>query len=151
MFWFRLSKKTNLARLVHRFLSIKYGIQIPLGTEIGGGFYIGHAVGIIVNKTAKIGRNVNISQFTTIGSNNGKAAEIGDGVYIGPGVCIVEDVKIGTNASIGAGSIVVKDIPCNATAAGNPARVLNFNNPGRFIKNRAYELSCSRQGRLSKN
>lgn len=41
--------------------------------------------------------------------------------------------------TIGAGSVVTKDIPDNATAAGNYAKVLNFNNPGRFIKNRFEE------------
>ena len=80
-----------------------------------------------------IGNNCNLSQFTTIGSNDGKAATIGDNVYIGPGVCVVEDVTIGSNATIGAGSVVTKDIPANATAAGNYAKVLNFNNPGRYI------------------
>ena len=71
--------------------------------------------------------------------NEGKAAVIGDNVYIGPNTCIVEDVCIGDNATIGAGSVVTKDIPSNATAAGNYAKVLNFNNPGRYIQNRYLE------------
>lgn len=69
-------------------------------------------------------------------SNEGRAAVIGDNVYIGPNTCIVEDVNIGNNATIGAGSVVTKDIPSNATAAGNYAKVLNFNNPGRYVENR---------------
>lgn len=83
-----------------------------------------------------IGNNCNLSQFVTIGSNEGKAATIGNNVYIGPNVCIVENVKIGDNVTIGAGSIVTKDIPNNATVAGNYAKVLNYNNPGRYIKNK---------------
>ena len=79
---------------------------------------------------------MNLSQFTTIGSNEGKAAHIGNNVYIGPSVCIVENVKIGNNTTIGAGSVVTKDIPNNATAVGNYAKVINYNNPGRFILNR---------------
>ena len=51
-------------------------------------------------------------------------------------LCIVEDVKIGSNVTIGAGSIVTKDIPDNATVAGNYAKVLNYRNPGRFVHNR---------------
>lgn len=77
-----------------------------------------------------------MSQFTTIGSNTGSAAVIGDNTYIGPNVCIVEHVHIGKNVTIGAGSVVTKDIPDNATAAGNYAKVLNYHNPGRFVKNR---------------
>lgn len=37
--------------------------------------------------------------------------------------------------TIGAGSVVTKDIPSNATAVGNYAKVINYNNPGRFINN----------------
>ena len=92
--------------------------------------------GVVCNPTAVIGSNCNLSQWVTIGSNKGCSALIGDNVYIGPGVCIVEDVKIGNNVTIGAGSVVTKDIPSNATAAGNYARVLNYRNPGRYVKNR---------------
>ena len=33
-------------------------------------------------------------------------------------------VKIGSNVVIGAGSIVVKDIPDNSVAVGNPCKVI---------------------------
>ena len=90
-----------------------------------------------MNSSATIGNNCNLSQFTTIGANGGaKAATIGDNVYIGPGVCCVDSVVIGNNATIGAGSVVTKDIPEDATAVGNYARVINYNNPGRYVKNR---------------
>ena len=111
-------------------------IQIPYTCKIGYGLYIGHGGPVIVNPTAVIGDNCNLSQFTTIGSNEGNAAIIGNNVYVDPNVCIVENVHIGNNVTIGAGSVVTKNIPDNATIAGNYARVLNFNNPGRYIGNR---------------
>jgi len=139
-FWLRLCSIKNmfyiLARIMHRKYMRKYGLQIFPATKIGYGLYIGHGVRIIVSPTAKIGNNCNMSQFTTIGSNHNKAAIIGDNVYIGPSVCIVENVKIGNNASIWAGAVVVKDVPENATVAGVPAKVLNYNNPGRYVNNR---------------
>lgn len=98
--------------------------------------YIGHGGPIVVSPTAIIGNNVNLSQFTTIGSNEGKAAVIGDNVYIGPNVCVVENVVIGDNVTIGAGSVVTKSIPKNATVVGNYAKVINYNNPGRYVNNR---------------
>ena len=45
-------------------------------------------------------------------------------------------LTIGDNVTIGAGSVVTKDIPDNATAAGNYAKVLSYKDPGRYIKNR---------------
>ncbi|WP_322741361.1 LbetaH domain-containing protein [Leuconostoc mesenteroides] len=49
---------------------------------------------------------------------------------------MVEGVLIGDNATIGSGSVVKKDIPANATAAGDYAKVLNYNHPGRYINNK---------------
>lgn len=139
-YWLRLTRSSNffvsiIARYMHEHLSIKYQIQIPRIAEIGPGLYLGHATGIIVSPSVKIGKNCNLSQFVNIGSNHGQAAEIGDNVYIAPGVCIVENVKIGNNVTIGAGSVVVKDIPDNSTAVGNPCRVVNKRDPGRYILN----------------
>lgn len=114
----------------------RHHIVLPPGTKVGYGLYIGHGGPIVVNDSAVIGNNVNLSQFTTIGSNHGKAAVIGDNVYVGPGVSIVEDVTIGNNVTIGAGSVVTKSIPDNATAVGNYAKVINYNNPGRYVSRR---------------
>lgn len=136
---FRLSASNGFEKVLGvvlwMFNRSKKTIQIPRGTKIGYGLYIGHGGPVIVNRTAVIGNNCNLSQFSTIGSNEGAAAVIGDNVYIGPNVCIVENVHIGNNVTIGAGSVVTKDIPDNATAAGNYAKVLNYNNPGRYICN----------------
>jgi serine O-acetyltransferase len=139
-FWLRLCAKKNIfyiiARIMHRKYKMKYGLHISPQIKIGHGLYIGHGIGIIMNPTVRIGNNCNLGQFTTIGSNHNKAAVIGDNVYIGPSVCIVEDVIIGNNVTIGAGAVVTKDIPENATVAGVPAKILNYNNPGRYINNR---------------
>lgn len=81
-------------------------IQIARTTQIGYGLYISHGGPVVINPSTIIGNNCNLSQFVTIGSNEGKAAIIGDNVYIGPSCCIVEDVVIGNNVTIGAGSVV---------------------------------------------
>ena len=101
--------------------------------------YIGHGVGIIINGGTVIGNNVNVSQFLSIGTNKRTPAVIGDNVYIGPHVSIVEDVHIGNNATIAAGAVVVKDVPENATVGGVPAKVLNYESAGRCV-NRRYKI-----------
>jgi serine O-acetyltransferase len=79
-------------------------------------------VGIVINSGTVIGQNCNISHFLSIGTNHQTPATIGDNVYIGPHVSIVEDVHIGNNVKIGAGCVVTKDIPAHATAVGVPNR-----------------------------
>lgn len=137
---FRLCNSRGIEKYVGYFLWLtnrtKKVIKLPRKTKVGYGLYIGHGGPIVVAPTTIIGNNCNLSQFTTIGSNEGHAAIVGDNTYIGPNVCIVENVSIGKNVTIGAGSVVTKDIPDNATAVGNYAKVINYNSPGRYVKNR---------------
>lgn len=128
-FWLRLAHKKSwiypLAVLMHKRLSVKYSLQIHRSCEIGYGLYLGHAICMVVNGGTVIGNNVNLSQFLNIGTNKGTPATIGDNVYIGPQVCIVEDVHIGDNSCVGAGAVVVKDVPAGATVGGVPAKVIS--------------------------
>lgn len=139
-FWMRMAGPKGLLRFIakrmHRHYTIKYGIQIPYNTKVGYGFYIGHGVGIVINGGTTIGNNVNVSQFLSIGTNKRTPATIGDNVYIGPNVCIIEDVKIGSNTTIAAGAVVIKDIPNNSTAAGCPAKVIGENKHPEYVHNR---------------
>lgn len=52
-----------------------------------------------------------------------KGTVIGEGAKIGGNVTIRPRVKIGKGAMIGSGAVVTRDIPDNALAYGNPARV----------------------------
>lgn len=56
----------------------------------------------------------------------GKEVTIGDNVWIGGNTVICPGVNIGSNVIIGAGSVVTKDIPDWAVAAGNPCKVLRM-------------------------
>ena len=51
---------------------------------------------------------------------------IGDEAWIGTGAIVLSGVSIGKGAVIGAGSVVTKDIPDNAIAVGNPARIVKY-------------------------
>lgn len=67
---------------------------------------------------------------------NTQAVRIGNNVWLGENAIICKGVTIGDNAIIGAGSIVIKDIPANAIAAGNPATVIKYLDPAKPIKTR---------------
>lgn len=49
---------------------------------------------------------------------------IEDNVWIGGNVSICPGVRIGANSVIGAGSVVIKDVPPNTIAAGNPCKAI---------------------------
>lgn len=51
--------------------------------------------------------------------------EIGNNVFIGIQSIILPGIKIGDNVIVGAGSVVTKDLPSNATYAGNPAKEIS--------------------------
>ena len=137
-FWARVSafEKGYLykfSRLCLRHYRLTYGISFN-SRRVGYGLFIGHEY-LRVTANAIIGNNINLSHFMTIGSNTKHGAIIGNNVYIGPSVCIVEGVNIGSNTTIGAGTIVVKDLKPNSTYVGNPARRVGENKHPEYIRN----------------
>ena len=94
---------------------------------IGPGAYLAHPFSSDLNAKS-IGENFSCRNNTTIGNkydgDNIHRAVIGDNVTLGVNVTIIGPVHIGNNVTIGAGSVVVKDIPDNSVAVGNPAKVI---------------------------
>ena len=85
------------------------------GITIGDGCLIGHNVIITtLNHVEEPSQRQSILP---------KSVTIGKNVWIGANVTIVPGITIGDNAIIGAGSVVVKDIPANTVAVGNPCKV----------------------------
>ena len=59
-----------------------------------------------------------------------RPVRIGDDVWIGMRAMILPGVTIGSHAVVGAGSVVTRDVPEWAVAAGNPARVVRYRRAG---------------------
>ena len=49
---------------------------------------------------------------------------------MGAGAKVIGDVTVGDNAKIGAGSVVVTNVPPNATVVGVPGHIVAFADPG---------------------
>jgi maltose O-acetyltransferase len=54
---------------------------------------------------------------------------IADNVWLGGGVIVCPGVTIGENTVVGAGAVVIRDLPANVVAVGNPARVVRHLTP----------------------
>lgn len=111
-----------------------YGYNI----KIGENFFANHNTVILDGAKVTFGDNVFIAPdcgFYTAGHpidserrNQGYEyaypITVGDNVWIGAGVHVMPGVTIGSNVVIGGGSVVVKDIPSDSVAAGNPCKVI---------------------------
>lgn len=58
--------------------------------------------------------------------DHGHGIKVGENVFINYGTTMLDEgwITIGDRSVIGAGSVVVKDIPADSMAVGNPARVI---------------------------
>ena len=136
--------------IIRRILSIflyltqkKYGLEIPLGTQIDKGLYIGHAYNITINQHAKLGNNINIHKGVTIGQENrGKrkgTPTIGNFVWIGVNATIVGKISVGNDVLIAPNSFVNIDIPSHSIVIGNPCKIIPCNNATAFYINKVVE------------
>lgn len=127
---FRRGKKTpsqlEIINLQERGLTIGQNVDIfseyPFDSLYPGLISIGDYVTISSN--VKILAHDASMGYVTGGSCKIGIVEIGNHVFIGHGVTILCNVRIGDYAIIGAGSVVTQDVPSCCVYAGNPARFI---------------------------
>jgi serine O-acetyltransferase len=130
MMWFRfgswcVQKRIPLMKgIIYRHLYRTYGLELSPGADVGGGLYIAHTVGCVIN-AKRIGKNCSIVSAVTVGMRNTwEFPVIGDGVFIGTGARVLGGISLGDGASIGANAVVISDVPAGATAVGIPAKII---------------------------
>lgn len=107
-------------------------------TSFGNHFYANTGLTILDENYVTFGDNVYLAPHVSIYTAGhpidasirntdveyAKPVTIGSNVWIGGNVVINPGVTIGSNVVIGSGSVVVKDIPSNSVAVGNPCKVI---------------------------
>ncbi|GBE91749.1 sugar O-acetyltransferase [Nostoc cycadae] len=128
----KVGEKTTIVPPFH----CDYGSNIYAGDRL----YINYGCVILDCNLVEIGYNVLCAPYVQIyaayhpvepeirltGRELAAPVKIGNNVWIGGSAIVCPGVKIGDNTTIGAGSVVVKDIPANVVAAGNPCRIIRY-------------------------
>lgn len=122
-------KNLNLfARMFAHLTRFLTGIEIHPGAVIGRRFFIDHGMGIVIGETSEIGDDVSIYHGVTLGGttwNKGKRhPTLKNNVVVGAGAKILGPITIEEGVRIGCNSVVVKDIPANATVVGVPGHIV---------------------------
>lgn len=125
---------------------ITYGGKIEIGDDCtinpfcmiqgNGGLKIGNGVRIATHVSI-IPSNHNFSDLSLPIHRQGETAKgitIGDDVWIGTHVTILDGVTIGKGSVIAAGAVVNKDIPDYSIAGGVPARLIGNRKASRIIE-----------------
>ncbi|AUT03253.1 maltose acetyltransferase [Nostoc sp. CENA543] len=128
--FFKIGEKITIVPPFH----CDYGANI----SVGNGTYMNYGCVILDCNQVEIGENVLFAPYVQIyaayhptepeirltGRELAAPIKIGNNVWIGGGAIVCPGVTIGDNTTIGAGSVVVKDIPANVVAVGNPCQII---------------------------
>ncbi|MNK55403.1 Serine acetyltransferase [compost metagenome] len=117
-----------LPRLISQFSRFVTGIEIHPGATIGRRFFIDHGMGVVIGETAVVGDDVMLYHQVTLGGTGKDTGKrhptLEDGVVVGAGAKILGNITVGSQARIGSGSVVLRDVPPQATVVGIPGRVV---------------------------
>ncbi len=132
--WYRVAHRLynanfkRLSRIIMGLTQIMTNIDIHPAAKIGKRVFIDHGVGVVIGETCIIEDDVLIYQGVTLGGvsliHGKRHPTIRNGAVIGAGAKVLGNIVIGEYAKIGANSVVVKEVPDNATAIGIPAHVI---------------------------
>lgn len=152
--WCRYITCKPLFKKCGKSVNIEKGAFFGIGHEIEIGDYSGIGINCRLHGPVKIGRNGMMGPEVVIistshrfdnldvpmakqGYGPPKQVVIGDDVWIGTRAIILSGVNVGNHSIIGAGSVVTKDVPDWAIAAGNPARVIRYRTDDKNSKTNA--------------
>lgn len=125
--WMWNHKLRLMGRLLSHWSRFVTGVEIHPGARIGKRFFIDHGMGVVIGETAEIGDDVLMYQGVVLGGTSQEKEKrhptIKDGAVVGTGATVLGPVTIGAGARVGAGSVVINDVPPEASVVGVPGRI----------------------------
>jgi len=141
-----VTKKKIISKVKNE--NIKYPILIHPNAQIGNSKYVRIGKGsiicggniltvnitignhVILNLCCTVGHDTIIGAYSSFMPSVNISGEVicKDGVYVGTGAKIINQIEIGENTVVGAGAVVSKSLPPNCTAVGVPAKAIKFHN-----------------------
>jgi len=123
--YFHYGKHTRIGR--NFFANFNLTVQDDASVTIGDNCNFGPNVTIVTPVHPMLAGERNAMQDRNGNRKHlcyAKPVRIGNNCWLGANVVVCSGVSIGDDCVIGAGSVVVKDIPPNTFAAGNPCSVI---------------------------
>ncbi|MEV1118328.1 acyltransferase [Actinosynnema sp. NPDC049800] len=135
---------SELASVQNEELTLGHGGYVAAGAYLSGSLRAGRDCSInpyaVVRGDIRLGDAVRIGAHTSILAFNhtfddpdtevfrqplrSVGITVGDDVWIGSHVVVLDGVTVGDRSVIAAGAVVTKDVPAGAVVGGNPAKVL---------------------------
>lgn len=128
--WLYTHRLRFLARMLSQLAKFLTGVEIHPAAKIGRRLVIDHGTGIVIGATAEIGDDCLLYQGVTLGGTGKDVGKrhptLGNNIMVGCGAKILGPFKVGDNARIAANSVVLREVPENATVVGVPGRVVRI-------------------------
>ena len=132
-----------IARIISQFSRFLTGIEIHPGAKIGKNLFIDHGMGVVIGESSEVGDDVTLYHGVTLGGispsersenqrNSKRHPTLMNNVIVGSGAQVLGPITIAKWARIGANTVVLKDVPDNATMVGNPAKNISTNTDPSF-------------------
>lgn len=103
------------------------GVDIHPGAVLGEGVFIDHGMGVVIGETAVVGDECLLYQGVSLAGTSLERTvrhpKLGTGVVVGANASVLGAIAIGDRARVGSGSVVIQDVPPQATVVGVPGKI----------------------------
>ena len=126
MMWFSKHGMRVAAKMASNRIFYRYGCCISPNAKIASDVVFPHPTGIVIGEGVSVGSGCAIYQNVTIGSKNSGYPQIGPSCRLFAGSIVLGDIRLASGVTVGANSLVMRDcVVPGAVLVGSPAKILD--------------------------